>query len=220
MVVTVAFGALIGALSLRTRGAYFIMITLAFAQMVYFVFISLRQYGGEDGLQVPGHLSLLGLDLGEEKTLYLVALFCGIGAELFVWRVLDSGFGEALVAARESEPRVISLGYSTYRIKLVAFIFGTALAGLGGAILAELTQFVSPSIMSWQNSGVLMVMVILGGVGRPGGGLIGAIVYLVLQEFLSTWTEYWAVPLGIFLLLLILFSRSGLSGLLPRRRTS
>ena len=220
LAVTLIFALLVGALSLRTRGAYFIMITLAFAQMIYFVFISFTRYGGEDGLRAPGHLSLLGLDLGDEKTLYLVALVCAIGAELAVQRLLDSGYGEALIATRESEPRVTALGYSTYRIKLFAFVAGAMLAGLGGAILTELTQFVSPSVMSWQNSGNLMVMVILGGVGRPVAGLIGAIVYILLQELLSTWTEYWSVPLGIFLLVLILFSRTGLSGLLSWRRAS
>lgn len=214
------FGLAIGALSLRTRGAYFIMITLAFAQMIYFVFVSFTRYGGEDGLQIPGHLSLFGLDLGDEKTLYLVALACAVAAEIVVWRVCDSGYGAVLVAARQSEPRATALGYSNYRIKLIAFVIGACLAGLGGAILGELTQFISPSIMSWQNSGTLMVMVILGGVGRPAAGLVGAAVYILLEELLSTWTEYWAIPLGLMLLALVLFSRTGLSGLLSRRQAS
>jgi branched-chain amino acid transport system permease protein len=218
LAVTVVFALVFGALSLRTRGAYFIMITLAFAQMLYFVFLSFTRYGGEDGLRAPGHLSLFGIDLGDEKMLYLVALACAIGAEFLVQRLLDSGYGETLVATRESEPRVTALGYSTYRTKLFAFIAGAGLAGLGGAILTELSQFVSPTVMSWQNSGNLMVMVILGGVGRPAAGLIGATVYIVLQELLSAWTEYWSVPLGIFLLVLVLVSRSGLSGLLAWRR--
>ncbi|MYZ42701.1 branched-chain amino acid ABC transporter permease [Schauerella aestuarii] len=211
---------IVGAISLRTRGVYFIMITLAFAQMVYYVFISLRQYGGEDGLNLTGYSTLPGLDLANDTTFYYVTLAIFVIVMALFNRTVDARFGTALQGIRENESRMESMGYPVYRLKLVAFALSGAVAGLAGALLANHNLFVSPTLMHWTQSANLLIMVLVGGIGLRYGGVAGAVVMLLLEEFLRQWTEYWHMPLGVLLLLVVLFAPRGLVGLLSKRVAS
>jgi len=206
-----------GAVSLRTRGVYFIMITLAFAQMLFYIFISLRQYGGEDGLNLPGHSVLPGLDLGHDVSFYYVVLALFTVLMAVFGRLVDSRFGKALQGVRENESRMESLGYPVYRIKLAAFVLSGAVAGLAGALLANHNLFISPSLMHWTQSANLLIMVLVGGVGLRWGGVAGAVVMLTLEEVLRMWTEYWHLPLGLLLLCVGFGAPRGLMGLWPAR---
>src|SRR5690606_13011346 len=204
---------LIGAVSLRTRGVYFIMITLAFAQMVYYLFISLRQYGGEDGLNLSGYSLLPGLDLADGTSFYYLVLALFV---LLMWlfgRLVDSRFGAALQGIRENESRMEALGYPVYRLKLTAFVLSGAAAGLAGALLANHNLFISPSLMHWTQSANLLVMVLVGGIGLRYGGVAGAMLMLALEEVLRMWTEYWHLPLGILLLCVVFGAPRGVAGL-------
>lgn len=167
------------------------MITLAFAQMVYYVFISLRQYGGEDGLNLSGYSTLPGLDLANDLTFYYLVLVLFAVLMGVFGRVVDSRFGAALQGIRENESRMESLGYPVYRLKLTAFVISGAAAGLAGALLANHNLFISPSLMHWTQSANLLIMVLVGGIGLRYGGVAGAVVMLVLEEVLRQWTEYW-----------------------------
>ncbi len=217
-VVAGAFALLIGAISLRTRGVYFIMITLAFAQMLYYLMVSLKTYGGDDGLSLDRRFDLgfdlgFGLDLSQDAPFYYLVLALAVGVFLAVQRLLNSRFGHALQAIRDNETRMAAIGFPVYRFKLMAFVLAGALAGLAGALLAHQGGFVSPSMMQWSESGMLMVMVILGGVGHLYGGLVGAVVFLVLEEFLSSITIHWQFGLGAVLLAVVLLAPNGLLSL-------
>lgn len=203
-----------GAISLRTRGVYFIMITLAFAQMLYYVFVSLRQYGGEDGMNLPGPSTLPGIDLGADVPFYYVVLVLFALVTFVLNRVVDSRFGAALQGVRENDGRMESLGYPVYRLKLTAFVMGGGVAGLAGALLANNNLFVSPNLMHWTQSANLLIMVLVGGVGLRYGGVAGAVVMLSLEEILRMWTEYWHLPLGLLLLAVVFGAPRGLTGLL------
>ena len=172
----------IGAISLRVRGVYFIMITLAFAQMLYYVAISLRQFGGDDGLSLPGRSSIVGLDLTEDTTFYYVVLAITVLMLLFMSRLVNSRFGRVVQAIRENETRTEAIGFAVYRYKLACFVIAGAMAGLAGALIANQNGIVSPTLMYWTQSGSLMIMVIIGGVGYIYGGLIGAIVLLFSRK--------------------------------------
>lgn len=215
MAVSALLALLIGAISLRTQGVYFIMITLAFAQMLYYLAVSLKAYGGDDGLSLPGR-STLGFEL-TDTALYYVTLALLVATIVFITRLLNARFGQALQAIRENEVRMAALGYAVLRYKLVAFTLAGALAGLAGALLANQGSFVSPSLMQWSQSGMLMVMVILGGVGHVLGGLVGAAAFLLMEEFLGHMTEHWQLGLGALLLLVVLVAPQGLMSLLKRR---
>lgn len=207
----------IGAVSLRTGGVYFIMITLAFAQMLYFFFVSLEAYGGDDGLSMYGRSRLPGLDLSDDTTFYYV---CLILVCLSLWlgrRMTKSRFGMVIAGVRENERRMAALGFPTYRYKLACFAIAGAMAGLAGALSANLTEFVSPSLMHWTKSGEIMVMVIMGGMGTLFGPVFGAATFLLLEELLSTWTEHWMIFLGPLLILIVLFAKRGLYGWLAGR---
>ena len=194
--------AAIGFVSLRTSGVYFIMITLAFSQMVYFLGVSLHQYGGDDGLNIAGPSDFGGLlDLADPTVLYyfvfaFLALFLFLGQ-----RAVSSRFGVVLQGVRSNERRMIALGFPTFRYKLAAFVIAGAVCGLAGALFANLTLFVSPSIMHWTRSGEIMMMVILGGIGTLFGPVLGAAAYLLLESVLSRWTEHWQAILGPLLIL-------------------
>jgi branched-chain amino acid transport system permease protein len=210
-----AAAALIGAVSLRTSGVYFIMITLAFAQMAFYLAVGLREYGGDDGLSIARPSDFGGaVDLAEPWTLYYVVL--GFLA-LFVWlggRAVRSRFGMVLQGIRANERRMIALGFPTFRYKLAAFVIAGSVCGVGGALFANLTLFVSPSMLHWTRSGELLMMVILGGIGTLIGPVFGAAAYLLLESVLSRWTEHWPALLGPLLIVIVLGSRSGLLGLL------
>lgn len=203
---------LIGAISLRTRGVYFIMITLAFAQMVFYIFISLRQYGGEDGINLSAPSTLPGLSLANDTQFYYLVLGLVAACLWLMHCMTKARFGQALQGIRENETRMHALGYPVLRIKLVAFVFAGALAGLAGALLANHNLFVSPSLMHWTASANFIIMVIVGGIGLRFGGVMGAAVMLVLEEFLRLYTDYWHLPLGVLLLVIVLFAPRGLAG--------
>jgi branched-chain amino acid transport system permease protein len=202
--------AAIGAISLRTRGVHFIMITLAFAQMVFFLVLALPQYGGTDGLMVPSRNVLAGAPLAGDAPLYWVAFFLLAFFLAFARSAMAARFGLALRGARMNERRALALGLPVYRLRLAAFTLSGAVTGLAGAILANQASFVSPDLLSWQRSGELLVMVILGGQGTLFGPVLGAIALLAAEEELAAMTEHWMLILGPVLLLVVLFFRGGL----------
>lgn len=206
---------LIGAISLRTKGVYFIMITLAFAQMMYYLFISLRDYGGDDGMSLMQR-STLGFDISSDTSFYYVVLVLVALCFFLIQRLLNSRFGRTVQAIRENETRMEAIGYPVFRYKLVCFAIGGALASLAGALLANQNMMVSPNMVHWTQSGALMVMVILGGVGYLTGGLIGAVVFLMLEEVLASYTIHWQLALGLILLTVVLLLPNGLASLLAR----
>jgi branched-chain amino acid transport system permease protein len=211
------FALVIGALSLRTRGVYFIMITLAFAQMAYYVASALSRYGGDDGLTIYKRSDFGGLiNLSNRVQFYYLCLGCLYGGIYLIWRIVNSRFGLVVQGLRSNEARMQAIGFPATRYRLVCFVIAGTLCGLAGALLANNTDFISPAVMYWTRSGDLMVMVILGGMGTLFGPVVGAIVYLVLEEFLSQVTEYWALIMGPLLLLIVLFGRGGIVGVLGR----
>lgn len=210
--------ALIGTVALRTRGVYFIMTTLAFAQMLYFVAVSLRKYGGDDGYTLPSRPALgLGIDLGNESNFYWVVLVLVALALAWMHRATRSRFGHALMGIRDNETRMRALGYPVFRIQLVAFAIAGAVAGLAGALLAGGNGFISPGAMHWTQSATLVVMVVIGGLGRSWGGPVGAAVWLLLEEVLKQYSEYWHLPLGLLLIAVALWAPKGISALYKRR---
>ena len=206
----------IGALSLRTRGVYFIMITLAFAQMIYYLFISARAWGGDDGLPLVGRMTLAGSSLAADSSLYYAALGALAAAILLLGRLADARFGRVIQAIRENETRMEALGYPVFRYRLACFALGGALAGLAGALLANLTGLASPNLLQWTQSGTLLVMVIIGGVGYLYGGVVGAAILLVLEEVLAGFTLHWHIGLGLLLLAIVLFAPRGVAALFGR----
>ncbi|MBM3393631.1 MAG: branched-chain amino acid ABC transporter permease [Betaproteobacteria bacterium] len=217
--VSALVAAVIGALSLRTRGVYFIMITLAFAQMIYYLFVSLKAYGGDDGLPLMQRSDLpFGLDATVDEVLYYAVLLIVVLCLLAVRRLVNSSFGRALQAIRENESRAEAIGFPVFRIKLMSFIISGAMAGLAGALVANQTQLASPALLQWHQSGMLLIMVLLGGVGYVYGGVLGAAILLLLEETLSSHTIYWQLGLGLALLAVVLFARNGLLSLWNRAR--
>ena len=208
---------LVGALSLRTRGVYFIMITLAFAQMAYYLFVSARAWGGDDGLPLVGRMTLGGLSLSSDNALFFTALSALTAAIVFLGRLADARFGRTIQAIRENETRMEALGYPVFRYRLVCFALGGALAGLAGALLANLTGLASPNLLQWMQSGTLLVMVIIGGVGYLYGGVVGAVVLLCLEEVLSGFTLHWHIGLGFLLLGIVLFAPKGVAALFGKQ---
>jgi branched-chain amino acid transport system permease protein len=205
---------IIGALSLRTSGMHFIMITLAFAQMLFYFFVSLEGYGGDDGLSLFSRNTLPGLDLGNDVQFYYVCLLL-LGAFLFLaGRLVEARFGMVIRGCRESEKRMKSLGFPTYRYKLLCFVIAGAAAGLAGALIANQVEYVSPGLMHWTRSGIILVMVLLGGSGTLYGPVLGAAAFLLLEEMLSMYTEHWLLYFGPVLILVVLFARHGLYGIL------
>ena len=207
----------IGALSLRTSGVYFIMITLAFGQMFYFFSISWPAYGGEDGLSIYVRNQFPGLNTLDPIQFFGICYVILCLALVLVSRLSRSSFGLALVAARQNADRVQAVGIKANRLKLVAFVISGVITGLAGALFADLNRFVSPSMFTWQTSGEIMVFVILGGVGRVMGPVAGAIMFILLEHFLGGLSEYWHIYLGALLLGVVLFARGGLIGLLAGR---
>lgn len=214
VVVTALLATIIGALSLRTSGMHFIMITLAFAQMLFYVFVSLEGYGGDDGLTLFSRSSFPGLDLGSDVQFYYICLFVLGVFLLLAGRLVEARFGMVIRGCRESEKRMKSLGFPTYRYKLLCFVIAGATAGLAGALIANQVEYVSPGLMHWTRSGVILVMVLLGGSGTLYGPVLGAAAFLLLEEVLSMYTEHWLLYFGPVLILVVLFARHGLYGLL------
>ncbi|MBW8269249.1 branched-chain amino acid ABC transporter permease [Caldovatus aquaticus] len=209
-----------GAVSLRTSGVHFIMITLAFGQMAFFTASSLAAYGGDDGYTLYARTELGGTRLLEDRLVFHYACL-GLLALVFLFcrAALAARFGRVLRAARENPLRVRAVGFDPYPYRLLACVIAGAIGGLSGVLLANATEFVAPSYLSWQRSGELLFMVILGGLGSLHGAILGALAYVLLEEWLSHLTEHWRMVFGPLLVLSVLFFRGGLAGLLaPRRR--
>lgn len=229
LAVGIALSALIGAIVLRTSGMTFIMITLAFAQMGYFFVVSLKAYGGDDGLTIDNRSSMGLFDLSSNAVLFYVILVCLAGVFLVFTRLTESRFGMVLRGVKSNERRMLALGFPTFRYKLVAYIISAQVCVLAGFLLANLTKFASPSYMVWQVSGDLIVMAVLGGMGTLFGPVIGAILYLAVEEGLSSlnpgWfpkledvlNKHWLALMGIFVILMVLGFRKGLYGYLVER---
>lgn len=220
MAIAAAFAAVIGAVSLRTRGVYFIMITLAFAQMVFYLVNSVKAYGGDEGLNLSERSAFgFGLDLKDDTTFYFFVLALLAACLFGIHRLMHSRFGRVILAIRDDEVRAESIGYPVYRYKLILFVMAGALGGLAGALMVNQQNYVSPNLLHWTQSGLLMVMVILGGVGTLAGGLWGAIVLLTLEDVIAEYTIHWQFYVGWVLLAVVLLAPKGLAGLRwPRRR--
>ena len=212
--VAALFAFLTGLVCMRTSGVYFIMITLAFGQMAFFTASSLAPYGGDDGLTIATRNTIAGLSLlNNERVFYYVVFGCLFGCYVFCRALVASRFGRVVRGAKENPVRIATIGFDVYRFQLTIYIIAGALAGLSGFLLANATEFVSPAYMSWQRSGELIVMVLLGGLGSLNGAIIGTAAYLLAEEWLSGFTEHWKVIFGPALVLIVLFARGGLIGL-------
>jgi len=208
----------IGAVSLRTSGVYFIMITLAFSQMLYFLGVSLNVFGGDDGMTIRARSGFAGLlDLDNGNVLYYF-VFAALLVFLVVGdRLTRSRFGMVIRGAKSNERRMVAIGFPTFRYKLAAFVISGAMCGTAGALLANQTLFVSPAIVQWTRSGEIMMMVILGGMGTLFGPVLGAAAFLILEDALSGMTAHWQAILGPILILVVLFAKRGIFGLLAGR---
>jgi len=219
------WAALIGALSLRTRGLYFIMITLAFAQLVYYVGAGLEAYGGDDGLNISRSRFVGLLDLRDKAAFYWLCFTLLAATLWFCGRFANSRFGLVIRGARSNDLRMTALGFPVFRYRLAAFTIAGALGGLAGILLANEGAYISPAMMSWVKSGDLIVIVVLGGMGTLFGPLYGAIAFFVLEETLKPlldllhkgWGEYWQIVFGPLLVLIALYARGGIDSLLGRR---
>ena len=207
----------IGLVSLRTSGVYFIMITLAFAQMVYYFAISWPAYGGEDGLSLAMRNGFPGMNTAKPLAFFAVVFALLLAALALFQRLQASRFGAALEASRQSPARLAAIGISPFDIRLVAFVLSAAVTGLAGALFADLNRFVSPSMLSWHMSGELIVLIILGGKGRLLGPVAGATLYVAFEYALGGLTERWQFFLGLVLLAVVFFARGGLIGLFAGR---
>ncbi|WP_424931247.1 branched-chain amino acid ABC transporter permease [Amaricoccus macauensis] len=204
----------IGLLTLRTSGVYFIMVTLAFGQMLYYFAISWSAYGGEDGMSIYVRNGFPGLNTLVPIQFFGLCFACLLVALVLQSRLRASPFGLALNAARQVPERVQTVGLDPMRLKLVAFVISGAITGLAGALYADLNRFVSPSTFSWQLSGELIVLIIIGGTGRLIGPVIGAVLFVALEHWLGGVTDFWHIWLGVILLGIVLFARGGVVGLL------
>jgi branched-chain amino acid transport system permease protein len=235
ILVSALFALIVGALSLRTRGVYFIMITLAFAQLLYYFGVGLDRYGADDGLSIRQRSQFAGLiNLSDRTLFYYLCLALLLVTIYLTWRLVNSRFGMVIQGSRSNDRRMRAIGFPTFRYRLTAFVIAGAICGLAGALLANHTGFISPATMHWTRSGDLIVMVVLGGMASSFGPLIGALVLLSLEEALPIviraaafpvfgdaavrMAEYWQIVLGPLFLLVVLFARGGIDGLLAGAR--
>ena len=215
---TALIAAIVGALALRTSGVYFIMVTLAFGQMLYFFGVGLAPYGGDDGMPMPGRNTLGGLiDLRNQAVFYYFVLAVLLITLTLACRLVNARFGTAILGIASNERRMRALGFPTFRYKLACFVVAAVIAGIAGIFVANQNNFISPAVMHWTQSGDLMVMVILGGAGTLFGAVVGAMVYLIMAEVLSGFTAHWLAVFGPALLLIVLFGKHGVYGLIPKR---
>jgi branched-chain amino acid transport system permease protein len=208
----VASSLLIGALCLRTGGLSFIMLSLAFAQLLYVISTGMKGIGGDDGFSFRGRSDFVWFTLADDTTLYYFILVCLAGATLLVYRLIDSPFGLVLRGIKSNERRVESVGLHAYRYKLVAFVISGTMCTVAGGLLANLAQFVSPSYMHWSRSAELLVMALLGGMTSVLGPVAGTAAYMLLEEGLGHTTRHWQAPLGLILMVVVIFARNGLAG--------
>jgi branched-chain amino acid transport system permease protein len=210
MVISGLLALVLGALCLRTRGVYFIMLTLAFSQMLFFIVVALKYYGGDDGLAMTGRNTLAGMSLAKPMALYYVTFVVLLLAWVLLARITQSPFGRALQAGKINERRAQALGIPVRRVQLIAFVIAGVLAGLGGALWANQMRIASPDMLHWMRSGELIMMVILGGLGSHMGAIVGAAALVLLEAWLAGLTEHWMLILGAILVLTVLFVRKGL----------
>jgi branched-chain amino acid transport system permease protein len=202
---------------MRTSGVYFIMITLAFAQMIYYFAISWPAYGGEDGLSIVLRNQFPGVNTLAPLPFFLICYAVLMVAIVFFGLLKNARFGAALQASRQNELRVASVGISPYSVRLAAFVISGMVTAVAGALYADLNRFVSPSMLSWQTSGELIVLIILGGTGRLFGPVAGAAIYVLAEFWLGGITERWQFFLGLVLLAVVLFARGGAIGVVAGR---
>ena len=215
LAVCALFALVVGALCLRTRAVYFIMITLAFAQMIYYIAVGLDRYGGDDGLTIYRRSQFTGLiDLSGKVQFYYLCLALLLAAIWLVSRLVNSRFGMVIQGARSNDRRMRAIGFPIFRYRLAGFVIAGMMCGLAGALLANHTDFISPAVMHWTRSGDLIVMIVLGGVGSLFGPLIGAVTLLMLEEGLSRVTEYWQIIVGPLLLFIVVYAHGGIDGIL------
>ena len=220
-------GLLIGYLALRTSGIYFIMITLAFAQMLFFLFVSLEAYGGDDGMSID-RADFGFIDLYDPLRLYFLIWVCLVIVGLVLMLIVRSRFGVTLRAIKSNESRVEAMGLSPLRFKMVGYVISAIICGIAGTLFASWQEYVSPDIMHWTRSGELMIIIILGGLGTLAGPLFGAIVFLLLEESLPlllgavapAYAENWMIIFGPLLIIVVLFGRGGLTGIIERLSTA
>ncbi len=207
------FALITGAISLRTRAVYFLMITMAFSQMAYFIFLSLDEYGADDGLIIYGRSEFPEwMGLQDNVSLYYWIFTLLIASLYFVHRLIGSRFGRVIVGTKFNENRMRALGYNTYAYQLVCYVISAMICGLAGFLMANFTEFISPDLMSWQRSGELIFMLIMGGVGTLFGALTGTIAFKLLEETLSAITVYWHLIFGLLLIALVMYGKGGLHG--------
>jgi branched-chain amino acid transport system permease protein len=219
LAVSAVFALATGAISLRTKGVYFIMITLAFGQMLFFLATSLAAYGGDDGMTLAARTLVAGQPiLRSDLGLYYGVLALLAGVYGFFRALVGSRFGRVLRGARENPIRMEAIGLHPFRFQLVAYAISGMVAGLAVVLLANQAEFISPATMSWQRSGELIFMVVLGGLGSLHGAVLGAAAFLLLEEFLPGLTEHWKMIFGPLLILVVLFARNGIAGLVKGGR--
>ena len=220
IVVCGLFAFITGLVCLKTKGVYFIMITMAFAQMVYYAIVSIKTYGGDDGLTINSRSEFPGISLDNPLQLFALCYAVLVLTMLLVRMIVRSRFGMVLQGAKGNNERMVTLGYNTYRYQLIAYVISGMLAGLAGALLGNFTTFISPEMMDWTRSGEFMFMVILGGLATTIGPVLGAVVFIVVEEILSKITIYWQLPFGVLLILVVLYSKGGLIGMMTSLRKS
>ncbi len=217
IVASALFALVTGFICLRTRGLYFIMITLAFAQMLYFTIVSLDEYGADDGLVIYSRSEFPSiLDIENPTTLYYVVLSVLLICLFGMQRITNARFGRVLIGAKHNEQRMQALGYNTYLYKLICYVIAGTMAGVAGFFLGNFTNFISPEMMDWTHSGELIFMIVIGGTGAIFSPVVGTILFLLLEEFLSSVTVYWHLIFGLLLIALVLFGKGGIHGLLTR----
>ena len=216
IVISGLFALLTGLICLKTKGVYFIMITMAFSQMAYYLFVSIEEYGGDDGLVINTRSEIPLISLDDPIQMFFVSFLSLIFFMWLIHLIAKSNFGLILKGIKDNEARMISLGYNVYLHKLIAFVFSGIICGFAGVLLGNFMTFISPEMIDWSRSGELMFMVILGGVATVMGPLFGAIVFVILEEILSSITIYWHLPFGLLLISVVLFFKGGLSSLLSK----
>jgi len=213
IVVSASFALLTGLISLRTKGVYFIMITLAFSQMVYFTFVSMEEYGGDDGLVIYLRSEFPSLISMETSVSLYYWIFAVLLLTIFlVHRLVHARFGKVIIGSRHNQERMESLGFSTYRYRLTCYVISGVICGIAGMLLGNFTSFISPEMMGWTRSGELIFMVVIGGAGTLFGPLVGTVTFVLLEEFLSYITIYWHLIFGLLLVALVLFGKGGIDG--------
>ncbi|MEJ2623763.1 MAG: branched-chain amino acid ABC transporter permease [Pseudolabrys sp.] len=212
LLICAVFAAVVGALCLKTSNVQFIMITLAFAQMVFFILVSLQTYGGDDGLLLEQRNQLPFLDLSRPRAFYFLCLALLVAWTSMCVSVVNSRFGLVLQALRQSERRAVNLGIRPLPFRLAAFVISAVGTGLAGVLWANYARFVTPDMAAWSKSGEFIAIVVLGGLGTLFGPIAGTAVFIALEQLLSSWTEHWMIVMGPILTLVALIGRRGMAG--------